>query len=116
MRFPVSRQAATPLLAAARRRAHYRHSPEPGRKLEAGIRCQLAGAELQASGSRFDDAANANRLGGHGLLTLYTTWRAASEWSLLLRLDNALDKRYEPARNDGTPGRSWFAALRDGIR
>jgi vitamin B12 transporter len=75
-----------------------------------------AGAELQASGSRFDDAANANRLGGYGLLNLYTTWRFTPDWSLLLRLDNALDKRYELARNYGTAGRSWFAALRYGIR
>lgn len=74
------------------------------------------GAELQASGSRFDDAANANRLGGYGLLNLYTTWRVAPDWSLLLRLDNALDKRYDLARNYGTAERSWFAALRYGIR
>jgi vitamin B12 transporter len=74
------------------------------------------GAELQASGSRFDDAANANRLGGYGLLNLYTTWRFTPDWSLLLRLDNAADKRYDLARNYGTAGRSWFAALRYGIR
>jgi vitamin B12 transporter len=74
------------------------------------------GAELQASSSRFDDAANANRLGGYGLLNLYTTWRFTPGWSLLLRLDNALNKRYELARNYGTAGRSWFAALRYGIR
>jgi vitamin B12 transporter len=74
------------------------------------------GAELQASSRRFDDAANANCLGGYGLLNLYTTWRVAPDWSLLLRLDNALDKRYELARNYNTAGRSWFAALRYGIR
>ncbi|MFC5551471.1 TonB-dependent receptor plug domain-containing protein [Massilia aerilata] len=74
------------------------------------------GAELQASGSRFDDAANANRLGGYGLLNLYTTWRFTADWSLLLRLDNVLDKRYELARYYGTTERSWFAALRYGIR
>jgi vitamin B12 transporter len=74
------------------------------------------GAELQASGSRFDDAANANRLGGYGLLNLYTTWRFTPDWSLLLRLDNAADKRYDLARNYGTAGRNWFAALRYGIR
>jgi vitamin B12 transporter len=74
------------------------------------------GAELQGAGSRFDDAANANRLGGYGLLNLYTTWRFTPDWSLLLRLDNALDQRYELARNYGTAGRSGFAALRYGIR
>jgi len=74
------------------------------------------GTELQASGSRFDDAANLNRLGGYGLLNLYTTWRFTRDWSVLLRLDNAADKRYDLARNYGTAGRSWFAALRYGIR
>jgi vitamin B12 transporter len=75
-----------------------------------------AGAELQASGQRFDDAANANRLGGYGLLNLYASWRFAPDWSLLLRLDNAADKRYELARYYGTAARTWFAALRYGFR
>jgi outer membrane cobalamin receptor len=74
------------------------------------------GAEQQAPGSRLADAANADRLGGYGLLNLYTTWRFTPGWSLLLRLDNAADKRYDLARNDGTAGRNWFAALRYGIR
>ncbi|QJD99415.1 TonB-dependent receptor [Massilia forsythiae] len=75
-----------------------------------------SGVELQASGRRFDDAANNNRLGGYGLLNLYGTWNLAPEWSLLLRLENAADKRYELARNYGTAGRTWFAAIRYGIR
>jgi len=75
-----------------------------------------SGVELQASGQRFDDAANANRLKGYGLLNLYTSWHFTPDWSLLVRLDNAADKRYELARNYGTAGRSWFAALRYGLR
>lgn len=75
-----------------------------------------AGAELQASGERYDDAANRNRLGGYGLLNLYTSWQFTPDWSLLVRLDNAADKRYELARFYGTAGRTWFAALRYGIR
>lgn len=49
-------------------------------------------------------AAHAKRLGGFGLLKLYTTWRFTPDWPLLLGLDNAADKR------------SWFAALRYGVR
>jgi vitamin B12 transporter len=75
-----------------------------------------AGAELQLSGERFDDAANARRLGGYGLLNLYTSWQIAPELSLLVRLDNVADKQYELARNYGTSGRTWFAGLRYGIR
>jgi vitamin B12 transporter len=73
-----------------------------------------AGAELQASGRRFDDAANANRLGGYGLLNLYTTWHMARDWSMLVRVDNAAGRHYELARNYGTAGRTWFAGLRYG--
>jgi vitamin B12 transporter len=81
--------------------------------LKSRLRAQYdIGAELQTSGSRFDDAANVDRLGGYGLLNLYTTWRFAPDWSLPLRLDNAADKHYEPARNYGTAARSWSAALR----
>ena len=75
-----------------------------------------AGVELQASGRRFDDAANKNVLGGYGLLNLYTTWHMTRDWSLLVRLDNAFDKSYELARNYGTAGRTWFAGIRYGLR
>jgi len=74
------------------------------------------GAELQGSGERFDDAANRNRLGGYGLLNLYTSWHVSPDWSLLLRVENLADKRYELARNYRTAGQTWFAALRYGIR
>ncbi|SFD97505.1 TonB-dependent receptor domain-containing protein [Massilia yuzhufengensis] len=75
-----------------------------------------AGAELQLSGERFDDAANARRLGGYGLLNLYTIWHITPDISLLARVNNAAGKQYELARNYGTSGRTWFAALRYGIR
>ena len=74
------------------------------------------GLELTVSGERFDDAANLRRLGGYGLLNLYATWRLDADWSLLARVNNAVDKRYELARAYGTGGRSWFAGLRYGIR
>jgi vitamin B12 transporter len=74
------------------------------------------GAELQGSGERFDDAANTRRLGGYGLLNLYTSWHVSRDWSLLLRVENVADKRYELARNYRTTGQTWFAALRYGIR
>jgi vitamin B12 transporter len=75
-----------------------------------------AGAELQVSGRRFDDAANVNRLGGYGLLNLYTTWHVTRDLSLLVRVDNAANKSYALARNYGTAGRTWFAGMRYGYR
>jgi len=74
------------------------------------------GAEWQLSSGRFDDAANLRPLGGYGLLNLYTTWQFTPELSLLVRLNNVADKHYELARNYGTSGRTWFAALRYGMR
>ena len=68
------------------------------------------------SGRRYDDAANVNRLGGYGLLNLYTTWHMTRDWSLLVRVDNAANKSYELARNYGTAGRTWFAGIRYGMR
>jgi vitamin B12 transporter len=96
------------LARRARRHASVSASHTIG-KLEGGV-------ELQASGQRFDDAANANRLGGYGLLNLYADWRLSPDWSLLVRLDNAADKRYQLARYYGSAGRSWFGALRYGFR
>ncbi|KQV83515.1 TonB-dependent vitamin B12 receptor [Massilia sp. Root351] len=75
-----------------------------------------AGAELQVSGSRFDDAANRNRLGGYSLLNLYATWQFARDWSVLARMNNVTDKNYEVARNYATPGAKFFAAVRYGIK
>jgi vitamin B12 transporter len=75
-----------------------------------------SGAEWVVSGERYDDAANLRRLGGYGLLNLYATWQLNEDFSLLARVNNALDKNYELARNYGTGGRSWFAGLRYGIR
>jgi len=68
------------------------------------------------SGERFDDAANVNRLAGYGLLNLHSTWQFTPDWSLLVRVNNVTDKNYEVVRNYGTSGRTWFAALRYGIR
>jgi vitamin B12 transporter len=75
-----------------------------------------AGAELQVSASRFDDAANRNRLGGYSLLNLYATWQFARDWSVLARWNNVTDKNYEVARNYATPGAKFFAAVRYGIK
>jgi len=84
--------------------------------MEYAARQLTAGAEWIISGARFDDAANLRRLGGYGLLNLYASWRINGDFSLLARVNNSADKRYELARNYGTGGRSWFAGLRYGIR
>ena len=75
-----------------------------------------AGAEWQLSSYRFDDAANRNRLGGYGLLNLYTAWDFAPAWTATLRWNNVAGKHYELARNYGSAGSSLYAGLRFSYR
>ena len=74
------------------------------------------GAEVQASGKRFDDAANRNALGGYSVVNLLGEYRFGRDWSALLRWNNVGDKRYELARYYATPGSNWLAGLRYGAR
>ena len=74
------------------------------------------GAGVQASGQRFDDAANKLTLGGYALVNLFAAYRFAPGWSAELRVNNAGDKRYELARFYNTAGRQLFAGLRFGAR
>ncbi|MES2185554.1 MAG: TonB-dependent receptor [Pseudomonadota bacterium] len=81
-----------------------------------GADTQLAGwtlgAEVQASGSRFDDAANTQRLGGYTLVNLYASTRVARDYTVLARIDNLANKPYELARTYATPGRVLYVGLK----
>ncbi len=81
-----------------------------------GADTQLAGwtwgAELQASGRRYDDAANTRPLGGYGLVNLYASTRVARDFTLLARVDNLGDKAYQTALNYATAGRTFYMALK----
>lgn len=70
------------------------------------------GAELQAAGARFDDAANTRRLGGYALVNLRASTALAPGWSLEGRIDNLADKAYELASTYATAGRTAQLALR----
>ncbi len=70
------------------------------------------GAEVQASGRRFNEAANTNVLGGYGLVNLYASTRVARDFTLLARVDNLSDKRYETARTYATEGRTLYVGLK----
>lgn len=76
----------------------------------------VTGVEWQVSGKRFDDAANRNRLGGYGLLNLFTTYQLARDWSVLVRVNNATSKEYSVARYYNVPGATVFAGIRYGIK
>jgi vitamin B12 transporter len=74
------------------------------------------GAEWQLVGDRYEDDANAIRLGGYGLVNLFVDYRIDRDWSLFARANNLFDKRYELAADYATPGASLFVGLRYGMR
>ena len=70
------------------------------------------GGESQASGRRFDDAANTQALGGFTLFNVYASKPLTPDWQLLARVDNLTDKKYELAATYATPGRSLYVGLK----
>lgn len=70
------------------------------------------GAEVQASGRRYDTVANTNVLGGYTLVNLYASTRLARDYQLIARVDNLADKNYQLARTYATPGRTFFVGLK----
>jgi vitamin B12 transporter len=88
------------------------------------------GAQVQGASSRFNDSANGTLLGGYALLNLDARYRIGQGWSLLAKVNNVLDRRYELKRMDAsyfdfttfttqslfnrvnTPGANLFVALR----
>lgn len=70
------------------------------------------GAEVQASGRRFENAANTQLLGGYTLFNLYASRQLARDYTLLARVDNLGDKDYQLARNYVTPGRTFYVGLK----
>ncbi len=74
------------------------------------------GATLRGAGARFDDTANATRLGGYALLDLRGDWALNRQWSLGLRINNAGDRGVETALGYPQPGREAFVTLRGVLR
>jgi vitamin B12 transporter len=70
------------------------------------------GAEVIASSARFDDAANTRRMGGYAIVSFTADYPLARDWTLLARLNNAFDRRYELAADYNTPRANAFVAVR----
>ncbi|WP_310383297.1 TonB-dependent receptor plug domain-containing protein [Roseateles sp.] len=73
------------------------------------------GAQILASGMRYDDAANTKRLGGYALLGLDAQYKLGRDLQLQLKLDNAFDKAYQTAGGYASAPRQIFIGLRHGI-
>ena len=70
------------------------------------------GAEVQASGRRFDTVANTNVLRGYALVNLHASTPIARDYTLLARVDNLADKDYQLARTYATPGRTLYVGVK----
>ena len=70
------------------------------------------GAELQASGRRWADAANTQRLGGYGIVNLSATGEVARDLTLVARVDNVADKNYQLVKDYATAGRTVYVGLK----
>lgn len=71
-----------------------------------------AGVTLQGSGTRYDDAANAVRLGGYATTDLRLEYAFHQDWSLLARASNVFDRDYETVAWYRQPGREYQLSLR----
>src|SRR3989344_1316443 len=106
--------AAMPKWRCATPRATARSRPPPFATLGADPRVAgwTVGAEVQASGRRFDTVANTNVLGGYTLVNLYASTRIARDYTLLARIDNLADKDYQLARTYATAGRTVYVGVK----
>lgn len=91
--------------------------PRRAKKLaNLGAETQLGGwtvgAEVQAVGARFDNAANTQPLGGYGLVNLFVGKVLMPGLTFAARIDNVGDKAYELARTYATAGRNGQLSLR----
>lgn len=70
------------------------------------------GAEAFASGARYNDAGNTQRLGGYTTLGLRADYRLDKELTFFARAGNILDKKYELRKDYDTAGRTVFVGVR----
>ena len=70
------------------------------------------GADMHTSAKRFDNAVNTNVLGGYTLFNISASTELGRDWSLLARVNNLTDKKYETARTYATEGRSVYVGVK----
>ena len=71
------------------------------------------GAEVVASGARFDSTGESpgTKMHGYGLLNLTASYALSRDWSVRARWNNVFDREYELAQNFNTPGSNVFVAV-----
>jgi len=70
------------------------------------------GIEVVASGPRYNNIANTERLAGYTLVNLFGEYRLGNDWSVFARVNNLLNEDYELVKGFATPGFNVFAGVR----
>ncbi|OYU69241.1 MAG: TonB-dependent receptor [Alphaproteobacteria bacterium PA2] len=70
------------------------------------------GLGVRYVGESFEDAANTYRLKSHVLTDLRMSWPLKAGLEAYGRVENLMDRRYEPTRGYGAPGRGVYLGLR----
>ena len=69
------------------------------------------GAQVIASDKRYTNASNTNTLPGYALLNVRARYKLTQDWSMLARVNNALDKDYQLVKGYNTPGINAFVGV-----
>lgn len=69
-------------------------------------------ASITYAGPRFDDPGVRLRLADYTLADIFGSWEMTDHFELFARVENLLDRHYEPEFGYGAPGRGIFAGLR----
>lgn len=69
------------------------------------------GLTFIGQGEQFNDASNAERVSGYGLVNIRTSYNFNKEWTLRAKVDNVFDKDYESIETYNTPGASAFVSI-----
>lgn len=69
------------------------------------------GTHVVAQDYRFDDAANQTRIGGYVTVDLRTAYHLNKNWRLDVKLNNALDHKYQTVSGYNTAERNFFVSV-----
>ncbi len=69
------------------------------------------GANVMAQDYRYNDLANATKVGGYVTLDFRAAYNINQNWQLSAKLNNVLDKQYETVNTYNTAGRNFFFSV-----
>jgi vitamin B12 transporter len=81
-------------------------------RAETNVAQWTLGTQMLVSGKRYDDDSNLKKMGGYAVWGVDAQTQLATDWKLILRMDNVADKTYQTALNYATAPRTVFVGLR----